>query len=71
MGGGDAKPSSEDEKCGRRDRAQNDVVLRNVGGGKEGSGSVVNYCDRVFPLYTLFTPTTVTLVTHNSSHAIL
>ena len=46
MGGGDAKPSSEDEKCGRRDRVQNDVVLRNVGGGKEGSGSVVNYCDR-------------------------
>ena len=39
--GGDARPNNEDEKCGRGDRAQNDVVLRNVGGGKEGSGSVV------------------------------
>jgi len=39
--GGDARPNSEDEKCGRGDRAQNDVVLRNVGGGKEGSGSVL------------------------------
>jgi len=39
-GGGDARPSSEDEKDGRGDRAQNDVVLRNVGGGKEGSGRV-------------------------------
>ena len=29
--------------CERRDRAQNDVVLRNVGGGKEGSGSVYEY----------------------------
>jgi len=38
--GGDARPNNEDEKCGRGDRAQNDVVLRNVGGGKEGSGSV-------------------------------
>jgi len=45
--GGDARPNSEDEMCGRGDRAQNDVVLRNVGGGKEGSGSVSNYCDRV------------------------
>jgi len=42
VGGGDARPNSEDEKYGRRDRAQNDVVLRNVGGGKEGSGTVVN-----------------------------
>jgi len=40
-GGGDARPSREDEKYGRGDRAQNDVVLRNVGGGKEGSGRVV------------------------------
>jgi len=39
--GGDARPNNEDEKCGRGDRAQNDVVLRNVGGGKEGSGSVL------------------------------
>jgi len=42
VGGGDARHNSEDEKYGRRDRAQNDVVLRNVGGGKEESGSVVN-----------------------------
>jgi len=39
--GGDVRPSNEDEKYGRGDRAQNDVVLRNVGGGEEGSGSVV------------------------------
>ena len=38
--GGDARPNNEDERFGRGDRAQNDVVLRNVGGGKEGSGSV-------------------------------
>ena len=38
--GGDARPNSEDERYERGDRAQNDVVLRNVGGGKEGSGSV-------------------------------
>jgi len=38
---GDARPNSEDKKCGRGDCAQNDMVLRNVGGGKEGSGSVV------------------------------
>jgi len=38
--GGDARPNKEDEKCGRGDRAQNNVVLRNVEGGKEGSGSV-------------------------------
>jgi len=47
--GGDARPSNVDEVCVRGDRAQNDVVLRNVGGGKEGSGSVSNYCGRVFP----------------------
>jgi len=41
-GGGDARPNSEDEKYGRGDRTQNDVVLKNVGGGKEGSGSVAN-----------------------------
>jgi len=38
--GGDARPNNEDEKCGRGDRAQSDVVLRNVGGRKEGSRSV-------------------------------
>jgi len=47
-GGGDARPSSEDEMYGREDRVQNDVVLRNVGGGKEGSGSVSTYCDLFF-----------------------
>ena len=30
-----------------------------------------NYCDRVPSLYRPFTPTTLTLVTHNSSHAVL
>jgi len=39
--GGDARPNNEDERCGRGDRAQNNVVLRNVGGGEEGSGSVL------------------------------
>jgi len=39
-GGGDARRNNEDEHYGRGDRAQSDVVLRNVGGGKEGSGSV-------------------------------
>jgi len=38
---GDARPNSEEEKCEGGDRVKNDVVLRNVGGGKEGSGSVV------------------------------
>jgi len=40
-GGGDVRPNSEDERYGGGDRMQNDVVLRNVGGGKEGSGSVL------------------------------
>ena len=39
--GGEARPNNEDEMCGRRDCAQNDVVLRNVGGGEEGGGSVL------------------------------
>jgi len=39
--GGDVRPNNEDEKYGRGDRTQNDVVLRNVGRGKDGSGSVV------------------------------
>ena len=51
--GGDARPNNEDEKCGRGDRAQNDVVLRNVGGGKEGSRSVVNHCD-LFLFFSFF-----------------
>jgi len=38
--GGEARPNNESEKCGRGDRAPKEVVLRNVGGGKEGSGSV-------------------------------
>jgi len=38
--GGDVRPNNEDELCGRRNRAQSDVVLRNVGWGKEGSRSV-------------------------------
>jgi len=38
---GDARPNNEDEKWVREDRVQNDVVLRNVRGGKEGSGSVL------------------------------
>jgi len=45
--GGDARPNSEDEKYRGGDGGQNDVVLRNIGGGKEGSRSVSNYCDRV------------------------
>ena len=32
--GGDAKPNKVDEKCGRKNRAQSDVVLKNIGGGK-------------------------------------
>jgi len=39
--GGDARPNSKEARCGRGDRVQNDVVLRNVGGGEEGSGSVL------------------------------
>jgi len=38
-----------------------------------GVGEMVrgNYCDRVSSLYRLFTPTNLTLVTHNSSHTVL
>ena len=39
--GRDARPNRENERCGRGDRAQNDMVLRNIGGWKEGSGSVI------------------------------
>jgi len=35
--GGDARLNNEDEKYGRKDPAQNDVVLKNVGGGKRGA----------------------------------
>ena len=47
-GGGDSRPNSEDEKYGRGDCAQNDVVSRNVGRGKEGSRSVSNDRDLFF-----------------------
>jgi len=46
---GDARPNNEDEEYGRRDDAQNDVVSRNVGGGREGSGSVVVLFISEFP----------------------
>jgi len=36
------------KSCGGGDRAQNDVVLRNVGGGEEGSGSVLTEGDFLF-----------------------
>ena len=52
--GRDARPNAEEEMYVGRDRAQNDVVLRNVGGGEEGSGSVANYCDRFFFFLFLF-----------------
>jgi len=52
--GGDARPNNEDEKYGRGDRAQNDVVLRNVGGGKEGSGSVLTTVTVFFFSFFLF-----------------
>jgi len=35
--GGDTRPNTEDERYGRRERTQNDVVLRNVGGEKRGA----------------------------------
>jgi len=46
--GGDARANNEDKMYGRRDRVLADVVLRNLGGGKEGSRSVSNYCDLFF-----------------------
>ena len=52
--GGDAKPNNEDEKYGRGDYAQNHVVLRNVGGGKEGSGSVLTTVTVLFFLHFCF-----------------
>ena len=54
-GGGDARPNSEDEKYGRGDRAQNDVVLRNVRGGKRRERKHGNYCDHfLFFLFFFF-----------------
>jgi len=49
--GGDARPNSQDEEYRGRDRAQKEVGLRNVGGGKEGSGSVGKYSDTFFFLF--------------------
>jgi len=40
--------------CGRRDRAQNEVLLRNVVGGKEESGSVANSGALFFSFFSLF-----------------
>jgi len=40
-------------------------------GGERGERKHANYCDRVSSLYRLFTPTTLTLVTHNLSHPVL
>jgi len=40
--------------CVGRDRAQNDVLLRNVGGGKEGSGSVITTVTILFFSFFLF-----------------
>jgi len=39
--------------------------------GSVGEMVRANYYDRVSSLYRLFTPTTLTLVTHNSSHMVL
>jgi len=52
--GGDARPNNEDEKYGGMDRAQNNMVLRNIGGGKEGSGSVVSNCSFFFFFFFFF-----------------
>jgi len=45
----EARPNNEHVVCERRDCEQNDVVLRNVGGEKQGSGRV-----RVFRHFYLF-----------------
>ena len=52
--GGEAKPNKEDKMCGRNDLAQSDVLLRNVGGGKEGGRSVSNYCNFFFFSFSFF-----------------
>jgi len=57
MSGGevrDARRKNEDEQYGRGDRAQNNVVLRNVGRGKEGSGSVVTTVTLFFLFFFFF-----------------
>jgi len=41
VGMGTGSPNTREERCGREDRAESDMVLRNIGGGKEGSGSVI------------------------------
>ena len=46
--GGDARPNGVDERCGRTDRAQNNLVLKNVGGGERGAEVWSNYCDFFF-----------------------
>ena len=51
--GGDARPNNEDEMYGKGDRTQNDVVLRNVKGGKEGSGSLLTTVT-VFSFFSFF-----------------
>ena len=39
---------------------------------RQAAGAVSgNYCDRVSSLYRLFTPSSLTLVTHNLSHSVL
>jgi len=52
--GGDARPNNEDEKYGRGNRAQNELVLRNVGGGKDGSGRVLTPVTVFFFFFFLF-----------------
>jgi len=47
------------------------MTLQEEGESYEGLPGLCNYCDRVSYLYRLFTPTTLTLVTHNLSHAVL
>ena len=52
-GGGDVRPNCKDEKYGRGYRAQNHGVLRNVGGGKEGSGRVLTTLTVFFSFFFL------------------
>ena len=52
--GGAARPNNEDERCGRGDRVQNDVVLRNVGGGEEGSGTLLTTVTVFFFFFSFF-----------------
>ena len=69
--GGDARPNNEDEKLwGRRSYAERRGVEK-CRGGERGERKRGALSDRVSSLYRLFTPTTLTLVTHNSSHTVL